>query len=197
MKQYTAVIVVSLLAGCGEGGDTFGKPTDIAFLSDRSPVVSDGYVNSRVVRYGLNGVIDFEWGSPGGNDGEFDTPHGITVDDEDRIYVADRSNARVQVFNPDGTLRAVWGEDLVGRPWGLEYRDGIVYVLDGGDQNPDKPFGRVVLMSKDGQRLGAFGEAGTGPGQFLDGHDIAVDSTGAVYVAELIGRRIQKFVPTR
>ncbi len=194
MNWCCMVFAIVLLPACQSDG--FDKPTDVGFLSDGAPLVSDGYGNSRVARYNAERMIDLEWGNAGCEHGEFDTPHGISVDEQDRVYVADRSNARIQVFDREGALLSVWNSELVGRPWGVEARGGIVYVVDGGDQDPDAPYGRVVLMSPDGVRLGTFGSAGSAPGQFLDGHDIAVDSTGAVYVAELIGRRIQKFVPT-
>jgi len=188
----TLCLAVGLLA-CGEG---FSRPTDVAFLSDGSVFVSDGYGNARVARLDDGRVID-TWGEHGSEPGEFNIPHGITVDDRDHVYIADRGNARVQIFDRDGAVLDQWDAAQVGRPWGLEYHAGLIFIIDGGDQIADAPAGRVVVMSLDGEQLGTFGEAGIGPGQFRDAHDITVDATGAVYVAELGGRRVQKFVPVR
>lgn len=191
-SAYLMTLAVGL-GGCGNG---FGKPTDVAFLSDGTAVVSDGYDNARVARLADGRVFD-AWGTHGCDAGELDIPHGITVDDRDRIYVADRGNARVQIFDRDGALLDQWEASRVGRPWGLEHHQGRIFVIDGGDQIANAPAGRVVVMSTEGEQLGAFGTAGDGLGQFRDAHDIAVDSAGAVYVAELGGRRVQKFVPVQ
>ncbi len=182
-------LLLLVVAACEADG--FAAPTDIAFLSDGIPVVSDGYENSRIAV--LKGtVVDREWGSHGCGEGEFDVPHGLTIDDEDRIYVADRSNGRLQIFDRDGGLLEIWQGPNVGRPWGLEYRDQRLYVVDGGDQDPDAPFGRVTVYDKQGEVLAQFAD---GDEPVVDGHDITVDASGAVYVGSLSGRVLRKFVP--
>ena len=80
-------------------------PTDVAFLSDGSFVVSDGYGNSRVVKFSADGRHVASWGRPGTGPVEFHTPHSVAVDDDDRIYVADRENDRVQVLDADGVRK--------------------------------------------------------------------------------------------
>jgi sugar lactone lactonase YvrE len=182
--------IIVFLAACG-GGDGFGAPTDIAFLSNGEVVISDGYDNARIARY-ADGEIARTWGTHGCGEGELDIPHGIAVDDADRIYVADRNNARIQIFDREGALLDVWEGPEIGRPWGLEIRDGLLVVVDGGDQIADAPFGRVTAYDLDGNVVATFGD---GDDPVIDGHDVAIDSQGAVYVGSLSGRRLRKFVP--
>jgi peptidylamidoglycolate lyase len=177
------------LTACEPRG--FGAPTDVAFLSDGAVVVTDGYENSRVAIL-RDAVVDHEWGQHGCGEGEFDVPHGVTIDGEDRIYVADRSNGRIQIFDREGQLLDVWQGPDFGRPWGLEYRDERLYVVDVGDQDPEAPFGRVTVYDLEGAVLARFGD---GDEPVVDGHDVTVDAAGAVYVGSLSGRVLRKFVP--
>ncbi|MBL9028790.1 MAG: hypothetical protein JNL21_41740 [Myxococcales bacterium] len=178
-----------MLASCETQG--FGAPTDVAFLSDGVVVVTDGYENARIAI--LDGVwVEREWGEHGCGKGELDVPHGVTIDEEDHIYVADRSNGRIQIFDRQGQLLDVWQGPDYGRPWGLEYRDQRLYVVDGGDQDPEAPFGRVTVYDLEGSVLARFGD---GDEPVVDGHDITVDAAGAVYVGSLSGRSLRKFVP--
>jgi DNA-binding beta-propeller fold protein YncE len=178
-----------LLTSCESEG--FGAPTDVAFLSDGAVVVTDGYENSRVAILD-GGWVDHEWGQHGCGEGEFDVPHGVTIDAEDRIYVADRSNGRIQIFDREGQLLDVWQGPDYGRPWGLEVRDQRLYVVDGGDQDSEAPFGRVTVYDLEGTVLARFAD---GDEPVVDGHDLTVDASGAVYVGSLSGRVLRKFVP--
>jgi peptidylamidoglycolate lyase len=194
--------VVLTLGERGVPGDDpahFDRPTDVAIGADGAIYVSDGYGNARVVKLSPAGEFITAWGTHGSAPGEFDVPHGIAVDPAGRIFVADRGNARVQAFDEDGALLSSWqGEDL-GRPWSLTFdAAGYGYVVDGGDQVPEgePERARIVKTDAEGRILGSFGAYGHAPGQMVWPHDIAVDSAGAIYVAEVhTGRRVQKFIP--
>ncbi len=177
----------------------FNRPTDVAVRPDGSFYVSDGYSNSRIVRFAADGRFLFEWGNEGGGSGEFDVPHSIALDAAGRVYVADRGNARIQIFAEDGRFLTAWHDELqIGRPWAVRVGDdGFVYVVDGGDQNdllPDRA--RVLKLTSAGEIVARFGGYGRQPGRFIWPHALAVGADGSLYVAEVgSGQRIQKFIP--
>jgi DNA-binding beta-propeller fold protein YncE len=170
----------------GDAKDQFDKPTDIAFTPSGDFYVSDGYGNSRVVKFSRDGKYLKEWGKKGKQEGEFNLPHSIVVDDKGRVLVGDRENNRIQVFDADGKFLAVWKES--GAPFGLFLSKGRLLVADGRAN-------WVKVLDLEGKALGRFGEKGTAAGQFNLPHMLCVDSHGAVYVAEVNGKRVQKFVP--
>jgi len=190
-----------LLMTLGEAGVSandqahFNLPTDVAVLKDGSFYVSDGYKNTRVVKFSAEGRYEFEWGTKGSGPGEFNLPHGIAVDDAGRVYVCDRTNSRLQVFDAKGKFLAEWKGAHLGRPYGVDVALGRVLVIDGGEQTlkaGDR--GRAIVLDLSGQVIESFGSLGAEPGQFRMGHDIAADSNGDIYVAEGAGARVQKFV---
>ena len=174
----------------------FNLPTDVAVLPDGSFYVSDGYRNTRVVKFTAEGKYDFEWGGKGAGPGQFNLPHGVAVDASGRVIVCDRSNSRLQVFDPRGKFLAEWKGPLIGRPYGVSVgANGHIYAIDGGDgplKRQDRP--RAVELDAEGRVLDRFGAYGTEPGQFVLGHDIAVARDGSVFVADASGNRVQKFV---
>jgi len=174
----------------------FNLPTDVAVLPDGSFYVSDGYRNTRVVKFDAAGRYEFEWGGKGTAPGKFNLPHGIATDARGRVFVCDRSNARVQVFDPFGKFLAEWKGPEIGRPYGISVAaDGHIFVIDGGDQSATQPeHSKVVELDPDGKIVDSFGSYGSAPGQFQLGHDIAVARDGSVYVAEGKGKRVQKFI---
>ena len=174
----------------GETETQFNCPTDIALAANGDLYVSDGYGNSRVVCLSPKGEFKFAWGKKGGKSGEFFMPHNIVVDRKGRVYVVDRGNQRVQVFDAKGGFITEWISPA--RPFGVALnRDQTVLVADGDGH-------RVMLFSPDGRLLSKFGEAGDKPGQFKVPHSIHVDGNGDVFVAEVAdaaggATRIQKF----
>jgi peptidylamidoglycolate lyase len=180
----------------GEDAAHFNMPTDVAITSDGSFYVSDGYGNSRIVKYSADGTYLTSWGSKGTAPGQFDVPHSITLDSQGRIYVADRGNARVQIFDEAGGFITEWKSVPLGRPWAIRISaDGNLFLIDGGDQSqfwPDRA--RVLKLDPEGNILASFGSYGDAPGQFIWPHTIAIGPDNALYIGEVsTGMRIQKF----
>ena len=183
-----------IMANAGRGpGDmetkyAFNQPTGLAFRPDGGFYVSDGYGNSRVAQYSADGVFLRQWGKKGTGDGEFNLVHDVTLDKAGRVYVADRANHRIQVFDAEGRFLAKWTG--IGSPWGLAYseKESAMYMCDGENN-------RVVKLNMDGQVLGVLGGFGKAPGLFDFPHHMAIDSEGSLYVVEIKNWRVQKFVP--
>src|SRR6266851_3197435 len=176
----------------------FDKPTDIAFASDGSIYVSDGYGNNRVAKFSSDGKFLFDWGHKGQGPGEFDLPHSVAVDAQGNVYVADRSNARIQVFDSNGKFLKAWKSPELGRPWSLTFGpDNLLYVVDGGDLKPAPPDrGQILKLDLSGKILAKWSRFGNYDGQIYWGHDLAVGKDAAVYVGDVYhGMRVQKFVP--
>lgn len=194
--QGTLLLTLGERGRPGNDHAHFNLPTDVAVLRDGSFYVSDGYRNTRVVKFAADGKFVFEWGVKGGGPGEFNLPHGIAVDAQERLYVCDRSNSRIQVFDAAGKFLDQWKGAHIGRPYGVAVgRDGHVFLIDGGDPSlAPADRGKAVELDTAGHVLDTFGMYGSEPGQFQLGHDLAVGPDGAVYVAEGTGERVQKFV---
>lgn len=192
----------NLLMTLGERGVSaddeshFNMPTDVAIASDGSFYVSDGYGNSRILKFSPGGTYLTSWGTYGSEYAQFDTPHSIALDSQGRVYVADRGNARLQIFDSDGNFIAEWKDKSLGRPWAMRFNDaGNLLLVDGGDQSqfwPDRA--RVLKLDIEGNILSSFGSYGAAPGQFIWPHTIAVGPDDTLYVGEVAtGMRIQKF----
>ena len=181
----------------GNDAKHFNRPTAVAVLDDGSFFVSDGYRNTRVMKFSRDGQFQFQWGTKGSAPGQFNLPHDVFVD-SGRVYVADRSNQRVQIFDMQGTYVEQWRSPVIGRPYSVAVRKHRAYIADGGDQ-PKSPPDRSALVITDGSgknavRIGRFGNY---DGEFEMAHDLALGPDGAVYVGDITGGRIQKFVETR
>lgn len=170
-------------------GDPFNRPTDMAVAADGSIFISDGYGNARVHKYSPTGDHLLSWGEPGIDPGQFMCPHNIALRGE-RVYVADRESHRVQIFDLEGRLVALWNN--IHRPCGLSIGpEGHIYIGElNGVGLMDGALGighRVTVLDADGNLLGRFGDAEEGeePGRFIAPHSIAVDSRGDVYVGEV------------
>ena len=176
--------------GDNESRYAFNYPAGVAHDRAGRIYVADGYRNSRVAVYSAQGEYIVHWGGPGAEDGQFKLVHGIVLDGDGRVYAADRGNQRIQVFDTDGRHLATWTG--LGTPWNVAYdRAGDSLWMCDGD------LGRISKISLDGTVQGWFGSEGEAPGQLRQVHSIAIGSDGAIYAAETVNRRIQKFVPVR
>jgi DNA-binding beta-propeller fold protein YncE len=170
----------------GDGTDHFNKPTDTAVAASGDFYVSDGYGNSRVVKFTKDGKFLKTWGKRGTGEGEFNIPHVVCLDDKGRVYVGDRENKRVQLFDADGKYLGQWKD--TGAPYGLFLTmGGRALVADGVASD-------VRLLDLQGKLLSRWGEKGEKPGQFHGAHWICSDTDGTVYVAETGAGRVQKFI---
>jgi DNA-binding beta-propeller fold protein YncE len=177
---------VLLSLGTGKPGDgltEFNKPTDVAFGERGEFFVTDGYGNARVLKFSPSGALLQTWGNAGKERGQFRIPHSIVRDARGRLYVGDRENDRIQIFDVDGKLLDVWPGFA---PYGLALdRDGTLFVADGRAH-------QLVQLDETGRVVQRFGKQGTGPGEFNLPHMFAIDAAGQLLVAEVNGRRVQK-----
>jgi hypothetical protein len=192
----------------------FRQVTDVTWDPAGNIFISDGYINSRVAKLDPEGNWIKSWGERGDKPGEFNTPHSIAADAQGNIYVADRFNRRIQVFDSEGTflrsitidvpfdhsIRPVIGNRLdpeaksgtfaPGAPWALCITPGPHQVLYASDAYP----GRVYKLSLDGKILGTLGGPGRQLKQFGWIHEIACPAENTLYVAELLTWRVQKLI---
>ena len=165
----------------------FNQPTDVAFAKNGDVYVSDGYGNSRVVKFDHEGKFLKAWGKYGTGPGEFNLPHSVAVDAAGNVYVGDRENKRIQVFDGDGNFLKQWTG--IGYPYGLFITpDQHVWMIDGG-------YDRILELDQDGKILGALSEPGRAPGQIAWGHFLAVGKDKKIYVAEVLNWRFEVFTP--
>jgi hypothetical protein len=190
----------------------FRQVTDVTWDPAGNIYISDGYINSRVAKFDKNGNWVKQWGEFGDKPGQFNTPHSIAADARGNIYVADRGNRRIQVFDGDGKfLRQIvvdvpydhslhpaignkvenpTGTQGPGAPWALCITPGPNQVLYMSDSYP----GRVYKLSLDGKVLGVLGTTGKQLKQFGWIHAIACPNENTLYVAELLNWRVQKLL---
>jgi DNA-binding beta-propeller fold protein YncE len=190
----------------------FRQVTDVTWDPAGNTYISDGYINSRIAKVDPNGKWLKSWGEPGDGPGQLNTPHSIAADAQGNIYVADRGNRRIQVFDTDGKLLRqihidvpfdvanaqpaignkpgpnVTGTMAPGAPWAVCITPGPTQYLYASDAYP----GRVYKLTLDGKVVGVLGEAGKQLKQFGWIHEIACPSENELYVGELLNWRVQK-----
>jgi DNA-binding beta-propeller fold protein YncE len=184
------------IASIKRGGPPFNRPTGVALSSKGEIYVSDGYANARVHKFSENGKLLFSWGEPGAEPSQFRLPHAARIDKQDRVWVPDRENSRIQIFNDEGKFLNQW-TDLI-RPTDVFIDEAeIVYVSE--------LCNRVSIFTVDGRLLTRWSNEKHDVNNplFVAPHAIAVDSKGAIYVGEVAmtyakinrgSRTIQKFV---
>jgi DNA-binding beta-propeller fold protein YncE len=179
------------------GGPPFNRPTNVARAGDDSMLVTDGYGNARVHRFAPDGRLLASWGEPGSRPGQFNLPHGIAVDRDNNVYVADRENSRIQVFTLDGKFLAEWTN--VARPMQvfIDNHDQVFVVEVGWragrfpwqePPGPNPPGASLSIFDRQGKLQARWGE-GTdpeAPGNFFAPHDVWIDSQGSIYVGEVV-----------
>jgi DNA-binding beta-propeller fold protein YncE len=193
-----------------------GKPTDYmsglpfhrcthTALSPKGEIyVSDGYGNSRVHKYSPDGKLLLSWGEPGTDPGQFNIPHNIAADADGWVYVADRENHRVQVFDGNGKYESQWSN--MHRPCGLYCCGGKKPTFFVGELGPTPGVSRnvpnigprIAIVDHQGKTLARLGgEAGPGleAGKFVAPHGLAVDSRGDIYVGEVSYTEFPRLFP--
>jgi len=196
----------------------FRQPTDVTWDTAGNIFIGDGYVNSRVAKYDKDGNWVKSWGERGNAPGQFYTVHSIAADAKGLIYVADRFNRRIQVFDPDGNLKTIFSIDVPfdentarmaignkpdltdyktkggtftpGAPWAICITPGPNQVLYASDAYP----GRIYKLSLDGKVLGVLGQSGKQLKQFGWIHEIACPNENTLFVAEILNWRVQKLL---
>jgi outer membrane protein assembly factor BamB len=167
----------------------FYRPTDIAWDADGNIFISDGYGNSRIVKYDKDGRFLKSVGTTRGKErGQFNVPHTIATDAKGNVYVGDRENSRMQVFDNDLNFKAIWTN--VGDPWAICITPGPKQYLYSSNSNA----GPVYKMDLDGHMLGKFGAPGKEMKQFGWVHEINCTSENELLVAEILNWRVQKLV---
>ncbi len=178
-------------------GPPFHYPTNLAIAPSGELYISDGYGNARIHKFTADGKLLASWGEPGAGNGQFQVPHGLAVDQQGTVFVADRENSRIQLFSPGGEYLSAWTD--VARPCDVAIDEGgRVYVAELGHMAGRWPGwgppptgatgGRVSIFNSSGKLLARFG-GGQQPcaaGDFFAPHDIWLDSRGDFYVAEVV-----------
>jgi sugar lactone lactonase YvrE len=176
-------------------GPPFNRPTNVAIASNGELYVCDGYGNARVHRFSADGKFLQSWGEPGTEPGQFRLPHGIAISPDDRVFVTDRENDRIQIFSRDGKVLDVWTH--VQRPTDVAFdRNGRLYVSElwwrvgqksftNGQIKYDLP-GGVRILDLSGNLLSHWCSADReAPGNFVAPHTLCIDSRGDLYVGEV------------
>jgi len=191
----------------------FRQPTDVAWDSKGDIFITDGYINSRVAKYDNNQNWVKSWGDKGSAPGQFQLPHAIVIDRNDDLYVGDRTNRRIQVFDTDGNFKRMFTIDVppdpesravngktptgdalakvIGQPNSICITPGPQQVLFIGESTFP---GRIFKVSLDGKVLGVIGHSGRRLGEFSGAHQLACPSENLVYAAETSNWRVQKLI---
>ena len=174
-------------------GKPFNRCTHVAIDPRNGDFyVSDGYGNARIHKYSPSGKLLFSWGESGTEPGQFNIAHNIGTDKDGWVYLADRENQRVQVFDPNGKYETQWVN--MARPCGLyvDQSKELVYVGElgvaiGSNRDARGLGPRVSIYDTQGNVLARLGDQGPGegPGQFIAPHGVSIDSRGDIYVAEV------------
>lgn len=179
----------------GHDANHFNRPTFIGWLPDSTMFVADGYVNTRVAKFDADGNFLMEWGQKGvapneKRPGYFNTVHGLAVDPAARrVYVNDRSNLRIQVFDENGRFLDQWGTGPDGSQiYFIYFSEGKLWAADSHTK-------RLIAWNSDGYLQYAFGGQGEWAGAMDGVHAISVDQEGSLYLAELFHGRAMKYRP--
>jgi hypothetical protein len=178
--------------GAGIPGDSFNKPTDVAWDSKGNIFVSDGYGNARVAKFDNGGKFLKSWGQRGAEPGQFDMPNSLAVDAQGNVYVADLGNKRIQVFDNEGTFKSQISN--VGAPWAICISPGSHQYLFSSNSNDPRNLdnGEIYKMELDGRIVGKFGRAGKQLKEFGTANEIDCRNPNELYVGEVGNWRVQK-----
>jgi sugar lactone lactonase YvrE len=175
------------------GSRKLNQPNDVAIAANGDVFVVQGHTpgaggDARVLKFDRTGRFMKQWGGKGAAPGQFQVAHGIDIDAEGLLWVADRENQRVQVFTQDGAF--VKELEYAGLPCDLDIGRESIYMVNGFA-------GQLVELDLDGKVRAALGKPGTGPGEFGEAHMLAVSPRGEIFVADSVNQALLKFVKRR
>ena len=185
----------------GDGPDTFNQPSDVAVGANGDIFVADGHdesSNARIVKFSKDGTFIKAWGKHGSAAGEFEVPHGLAFDSRGRLFVADRGNNRIQIFDQDGKFLEEWKQ--FSRPSGIYIdRNDVLYVADSESNrktNPGWKRGIRIGSARDGKVTAFIPDPEPDPEQVITSaaEGVAADASGNVYGAEVGSRALKKYV---
>lgn len=196
--SYDGNLLLKLGVAGVPGNDSlhFDKPTDIAITKNGSVYVCDGYGNSRVVKFSATGKYLFEWGKKGDKESEFNIPHGITLDNNENVYVADRENKRVQIFDSTGKFIKQFTDHSFGAICAVAFDNSKskLFAVDDFTFLKLKHRGSdAFIFDTTGKVQTRFGRSGFYEGETSWYHDLAIDKDENIYVGDILGNTIQKF----
>ena len=172
------------------GSRHLNQPNDVAFSRSGDVFVVQGHTpgatgDPRVLKFDKSGHFIKSWGGKGKEPGKFDVAHGIAIDAKGLIWVADRENQRIQIFDAEGAF--IKELKYAGLPCALDIGNQYIYMVNGFA-------GQVLRLDLNGTVLAATGKPGKGAGEFGEAHFIAVSPKGELYVADSVNSAVQKFV---
>jgi DNA-binding beta-propeller fold protein YncE len=188
--------VLMTLGTKGQRGEWTGsihllnEPNDIAIANNGDIFVAQGHTpgangDPRVLKFDKNGTFIKSWGGKGKEAGKFDVAHGLAFDSKGQLWVTDRENQRIQIFNTDGNF--IKELKYAGLPCSVDIGSQNIYMVNGFA-------GQVLKLDLDGKVLAATGKPGKGVGEFGEAHVVAVSPKGDIYVADSVNAAVQKFV---
>ena len=179
----------------GDDSAHFNLPTDVAIAHDGSFYVSDGYGNSRIIKFSKEGKYLFAWGDKGIGHGQFNIPHGVSLDSHGNVFVADRENNRIQEFDKDGNFLKEWKNDQAKILCSLAIdKNDKVFAVDDIYIKDSLPTGDdIIQLDSELNLISRFGRSDSSVDTSALFHDIAVDKEGSIYVANILGKKVQKF----
>jgi sugar lactone lactonase YvrE len=170
------------------GSRLLNEPNDLAFSRNGDIFLVEGHSpgkgDPRVLKFDKNGTFLKTWGGEGSAPGKFNVAHGIAVDAQGRLWIADRENQRIQIFDQDGTFLEQM--KYAGLPCSFQIGDQNIFMVNGFT-------GQLLKMDLSGKVLAVTGKPGKGLGEFGEAHFVAVSPRGEIYVADTTGR-LHKFV---
>jgi len=178
----------------------FDQPTDIAVTINGSFYVSDGYGNSRIIKFSAEGKYLFQWGRKGANKGEFNIPHSIDIDKNGYVYVADRENERIQIFDSSGTFLKQVTDKSFASICAVSFdpqKQKFIAVDDHSFFKIKHKGSDLFVFDSAGNVQSRFGRSGSYDGNICWYHDAVMDKDGNVYIGDLLGNTIQKFKPNQ
>ena len=196
--NHEGVLLMKLGVAKVPGTDAahFNLPTDAAVTDNGSFYVSDGYGNSRVIKFSADGKYLFDWGKKGKSEGEFNIPHAVSLDEKGNVYVADRENKRVQVFDSTGKFLKQYADNSYGSVCSVTFDKAHQQLIAVDDDFFFKLKHRgsdVFIFDTAGKVQTRFGRSGFYKGAVCWYHDAAVDNKGDLYIGDILGNKIHKF----